>query len=211
MKWSIFKYIFPLCLCFSISIRAQDSLYQEHLNRYRSLWERLIPRHYKLQFAGSMGLLSWGPGWEYGKRHQWETDIFIGFVPKYNSSENKFTFTVKGNYIPWHKKLSDHFDIDPLTVSLYTNSILSDKYWKKEPNKYPKGYYGFSTRVRINIALGQRFVYHIPSERIKYNKSITFFYELSTNELYVVSAFTNKYLKLSDIVHLSFGLKMQVF
>ena len=211
MKWSIFNYILALITLMPLSVKASDSQYDKHVKHYQRFWDRLIPRYGKVQFAGSMGLLSVGPGWDYGKHKQWETDVYLGFVPKYSSSDNKITFTLKQNYIPWSLPLNEHFSMNPLTVSLYFNSILSDKYWVHEPNKYPGGYYGFSTRVRSNFALGQRVTYHIPDAQRKYLKSITFFYELGTTDVYVASAVSNHYLNLSDIIHLSLGLKMQLF
>ena len=42
--------------------------YDKRVHRYRRAWEALIPTHTKLQYAGGMGLLSWGIGWDYGKR-----------------------------------------------------------------------------------------------------------------------------------------------
>ena len=36
-----------------------------------------------------MGLLSFGTGWDYGKRNQWETDILLGFIPKYSAKKTK--------------------------------------------------------------------------------------------------------------------------
>ena len=36
------------------------------------------------------------------------------------------------------------------------------------------------------------------------------FYEISTCDLYIVSAFTNKYLKPKDYLSLSFGVKLQL-
>ena len=71
------------------------SRYDKRIHRYRKHWESLIPTHTKLQFAGNMGLLSLGTGWDYGKRNQWETDIFLGFLPKYNSKRNKITMTLE--------------------------------------------------------------------------------------------------------------------
>lgn len=41
-------------------------------------------------------------------------------------------------------------------------------------------------------------------------KQISLFYEISTCDLYVISAFTNKYLKPKDYLSLSFGIKMQL-
>ena len=109
MKWSTIKYIlagmlFILC---GQEIAAQDSIcshptkYDKRVHRYRCHWEKLIPTHTKIQFAGNMGLLSFGTGWDYGKKNQWETDIFLGFIPKYQSKRTKITMTLKQNYMPW--------------------------------------------------------------------------------------------------------------
>lgn len=57
----------------------RSSRYDKRVHRYRKHWESLIPTHTKLQFAGNMGLLSLGTGWDYGKRNQWETDIFFRY------------------------------------------------------------------------------------------------------------------------------------
>ena len=74
-----------------------SSRYDKRVHRYRKHWESLIPTHTKLQFAGNMGLLSLGTGWDYGKRNQWETDIFFGILPKYDSKRTKITMTLKQN------------------------------------------------------------------------------------------------------------------
>ena len=66
-----------------------SSRYDKRVHRYRKHWESLIPTHTKLQFAGNMGLLSLGTGWDYGKRNQWETDIFFGILPKYDSKRDR--------------------------------------------------------------------------------------------------------------------------
>ena len=41
-------------------------------------WEKLKPTHIKMQYAGGMGLLSTGIGWDYGRRCQWESDFLLG-------------------------------------------------------------------------------------------------------------------------------------
>ena len=69
----------------------RSSRYDKRVHRYRKHWESLIPTHTKLQFAGNMGLLSLGTGWDYGKRNQWETDILFGILPKYDSKRTKIT------------------------------------------------------------------------------------------------------------------------
>lgn len=185
--------------------------YDKRIHRYRRAWDALIPTHTKLQYAGGMGLLSWGFGWDYGKRGQWETDILLGFTPRYSANHFKMTLTLKQNYIPWSTSLGKNFSLEPLTTGIYFNTVFSNDFWTSEPDRYPKGYYGFSNRIRTHIFLGQRIRFDLPKRYRKTSKSITAFYEISTCDLYVVSAFTNSYLKPDDYLRLSFGLKFQIF
>ena len=220
MNWSTFKY--ALCaglmlLLFSPgSFAQQDSIvkpnkYDKRIHRYRGHWEKLIPTHTKVQFAGNMGLLSFGTGWDYGKKNQWETDVFLGFIPKYDSKRTKVTMTLKQNYMPWSLNLGRGFSTEPLTCGIYFNTVFGNEFWVHEPDPYPKGYYGFSSKIRSHIFLGQRLTYDIDPQRRYTAKSITFFYELSTCDLYLISAATNSYLRPRDYLSLSFGLKLQLF
>ncbi|MDO4165745.1 MAG: hypothetical protein Q4D56_15380 [Bacteroides sp.] len=191
--------------------QPRPSKYDRRIHRYRTHWESLIPTHTKLQYAGNMGLLSIGPGWDYGKRNQWETDLLIGFLPKYQSDKCKITLTLKQNYIPWSLQIKEsRFSVEPLTCGLYVNTVFGDEFWVNEPDRYPKGYYGFSSKVRFHVFLGQRLTFDIDRKRRFMAKQVTVFYEISTCDLYVVSAFTNKYLKPKDYLSLSFGIKMQM-
>lgn len=220
MKWSIFKY--ALCaglmlIWFSPEVSAQqapaelNSKYDKRVHRYRRNWEKLIPTHTKIQFAGNMGLLSFGTGWDYGKKNQWETDIFFGFVPKYDSKRAKATMTLKQNYLPWSLHLGKGFSTEPLTCGLYFNTVFGNEFWVREPDRYPKGYYNFSSKIRSHIFLGQRLTYDIDPKQRHTAKAITVFYELSTCDLYLISAVTNRYLRPRDYLSLFFGLKLQLF
>ena len=60
-----------------------QSRYDKRVRRYRRHWASLIPTHNTYQFAGNMGLLSAGVGWEYGKRRQWELDLLFGVLPMF--------------------------------------------------------------------------------------------------------------------------------
>ncbi|MBQ8223915.1 MAG: hypothetical protein IJZ86_00930 [Bacteroides sp.] len=226
-KWSIIKkgvlallLLFPLCHTALAEDERKDTVYtsqvkgnayDRRIHRYRKKWEALIPTHMKLQYAGNMGLISVGTGWDYGKRNQWETDLLFGILPKYQSDCTKVTFTIKQNYIPWSLQLREsRFSVEPLSCGLYLNTVFGDEFWVREPERYPKGYYGFSSKVRINLFLGQRITFDIDPQRRFFAKALTLFYEVSTSDLYLVSAFTNSYLKPKDYLSLSFGIKLQM-
>lgn len=191
-------------------IYAQNK-YDKRVRHYRSTWEKLIPTHAKIQYAGDMGLLSFGTGWDYGKHNQWETDIFFGFIPRYTTDKAKATFTLKQNYMPWSLHLNDHFSVEPLACGLYFNTILSSDFWVHQPDKYPNKYYEIPSKVRAHVFLGQRLTYEIDKERRYTAKAITLFYELSTCDLYVISRVGNTSLRPKDYLRLSFGMKLQLF
>lgn len=184
--------------------------YDRRLERYRRNFNSLIPQTHVLQLYGDMGLVSIGVGWDYGKREQWETNLLLGFIPKYNSDKMRLSFTLKQNYTPWSFSVSDAVSIEPLMTGMYLNTVFGHQFWTHEPERYPKGYYGFSTRVRIHLFVGQSVTLAIPPEKRFIAKAVSAFYELSTCDLYVVSAFTNRYLKPRDYLRLSFGLRFKI-
>lgn len=170
----------------------------------------LIPSHAKMQFYGGIGLASIGCGWDYGGNKQWETDLLIGIVPKYNTNSAKLSFTIKETFEPWSLNLGRGFSMRPLTCGLYVNTISGSYFWSSQPKRYPDNYYPWlSTRIRIHIFIGQSYTFHISNPGLKPLKAVTAFYEVNTNDLYLVSAFSN-HLALDDIIRLSFGFKLQL-
>ena len=187
------------------------SRYERRMKRYNSVWQSLQPSQFIMQNAGNMGLLSFGLGWNYGKRNQWETHLLFGWIPKYKGHSVRMTMTLKETFIPWNKRLGEEWRLEPLTVGLYANTVFGKAFWRSQPSRYPDKYYQFlSTRVRLNVFLGQRITVIIPNNKRKFVKSMTAFYELSTCDLYIRCMFQDSSVKLKDIVGLSLGLKMQI-
>lgn len=207
MKWSNIRLLFLfLLLLFPVVLSAQE-LYDKRVKQYTMIWNKLIPRYSKVQFAGSMGLLSIGGGWNYGNNH-WETDVLFGLVPKNTDRHAMATLTFKQNYMPWQVALNEHLFFEPLSCGIYLNTLLDKDFWVFNPDRYPDGYYTFSTRLRIHAFIGQRISLNLSKSHP--NKAITLFYELSSCDLYLISAIQNRYLKPSDYLSLSFGVKFQI-
>lgn len=186
--------------------------YDRRVHRYRRHWASLIPTQSVVQFAGNMGLLSFGVGWDYGRHKQWETHLLFGFLPRYGSDRAKATMTLKENFIPWSLYLKNGWAVEPLSVGLYFNTVFGPEFWQKQPARYPDSYYPFlSTKVRINIFAGQRVEFTLPQNRRKFVKSITAFYEVSTCDIYLRALVQDRRVRLVDIFGLSLGLKFQVF
>lgn len=217
MRWLIFKgLICGLLLLSSINLYAESResdrrSYENRVKRYKENFSSLVPTHTRVHLYGDIGLVSLGLGWDYGKKSQWETSILLGVVPKYNSEEAKVTFTLRQAYIPWSMDVGRGFSVEPLMCGLQFNTVLNGEFWVKEPNKYPNSYYGFSTKVRGMIFLGQSVTYDIPEQKRSRNSAVSLYYELGSCELYVISAFTNKYLRPRDYLRFAFGIKFHIF
>ena len=118
--------------------------------------------------------------------------------------------TLKETFRPWQLKAYRDLYFEPLTTGIYLNTVFGNEFWGSQPDRYPKSYYDFlSTKVRINVFVGQQITWNIPHEMQRKRKSITLFYEVSTCDLYLRTYFTEKYIRLSDILGLSLGVKMK--
>lgn len=178
--------------------------------RIRNRWNDLVPKQNKLQFAGSMGMFSGSIGWYYGKKNQWETDVFLGFIPKSKSQNLHVTFTVKETFTPWRKSINDNLEFEPLTTGIYINKIFGEYFWNKLPKKYPNGYYFWAVNTRFNIFIGQTLTFKLKKTSLS-GKELSLYYELSTNDLYLISAVGNRSISAFDIMGLSLGIRYRMF
>lgn len=181
--------------------------YEKHRSNYESRWSKLIPNQFTLQYAGSIGAVSAGAGWHYGKNLHWETDLLVGFLPKYHSRSAHATFTVKERYVPWHCQLNERFTVEPLTAGAFFSTISGEDFWRNQPSRYPKRYYGLPTKLRTNIFVGQRLRFHIPSHKRVLHQSVSVYYEISTCDIYLLSKATNKSYPWSKTLSLAIGVK----
>lgn len=183
--------------------------YDRRVHRYRKYWGALIPTQFVIQNAGNMGVVSAGIGWDYGGHRQWETQLLMGYIPKYKSHRGKLTLTLKENYTPWNIHLRGHWAVEPLRCGLYVNTVMGHEFWRSQPDRYPDKYYNFlSTKFRINVFLGQGVELTIPEARRKRMQSITAFYEVSTCDLYLRNLYFDRKTGLGRILGLSLGLKL---
>ena len=211
MKWFISNLIVLFCfpvLLFAENDPSASTRYDKRAEKYSSHWQKLIPRYYKGQFAGSIGVVSAGVGWNYYRNH-WETDLLMGIVPKASDKHAMATLTLKQNYYPWKIKFGEKVSFEPLSCGVFVNTLLDGDFWGKQPDKYPDGYYWFSTRIRSHIFIGERITLHL-NEKKSWHRSISFFYELSTCDLYLLHKIGDHYLKPKDYLSLAFGIKLQV-
>ncbi len=186
-----------------------DTVYIKEVEKVKLPSFRFVPSSYMVQYAGSIGLVSAGFGWDYSKRKRWSTDVLIGYVPKYDSDRAKITFTLRQTYTPWKVEINEDVRFHPLRTGLFVSTTAGRQFWMSAPDKYPSNYYTFSTKIRFNLFLGQDFEYKFRSNS-SYFERVKFYYDVHTNDLYLISRVQNKYLKGEDYLGLALGMKLLI-
>lgn len=212
MKWK--RLIFELLALSSVltadAAADSDSLrierYHQRLERRQQNWNRLIPNLFAVQYAGDMGMFSAGIGWDYGPDNKFETHVMAGFLPKRNFSPAYATLTLREEFMPWRIRLgASPFELRPLSVSLSVNTILSNDFWTGEPDRYPSGYYGFSSRIRFHLGIGTRATFNIPPHKRFFMKQFSLYFVVSTCDLYVRQKIIDGAVPFGDIITLGIG------
>ena len=166
-----------------------------------------IPTHVKAQYAGGMGFMSFGCGWDYGKKCRWETDVLVGFSARglfrpdiRPSRSGRITFRGASG-------AASGFAIEPFTTGVYLNLITGELLGARI-RQYP------ATLLRLHLAPAdaslRRAAFPVLPEKRSLLRHITLYYELSTNDLDIVAKCGNKSLDLSEIVYFSVGIKFQL-
>ena len=179
-----------------------------------SFKERMNPDVVTLQYAGGIGGVSVGMGWERCKKRSL-TELLVGYVPHYHNTQSLTTLTLRQYYTPWEVEIplpsayKGALKLRPLTVGAYINTVLFDgDFWTQEPTSHYGGdYYRFTTRVRFALSLGQRLTYEFPEEWKHLGEAAELFYDFSANELSIISAVPNKRITLADILSLGIGAR----
>lgn len=171
------------------------------------IWTALCPDFVRVQFAGSVGVVSVGTGWECGQRQRWETDLMAGYLPAFATDRSSLTVTLRQTYIPWRKPLTDGIALKPLTCGLFVNTICNDKFWVKQPRQYRKNYWDIETKIRSSVFVGQRWTFDLGNTPDRLYRDIEFDYALSVCDLYFVSIVTNRSRHIWQVLSLSIGVK----
>jgi len=165
------------------------------------LW--YVPDYVKTQFAGNLGVLSVGVGYQFFNSLLY-TELIYGYVPVAISKSNEIHLISLKNTFPLFRKKIGNYTVSPIagfTGSLETgnNSFLI------LPDKYPKGYY-VPSAIHFTLFIGT--LVHKDFVNSKRIKGIDFYYELGTVETYLWSAITSKEVALKDVFSSAIGINI---
>jgi hypothetical protein len=183
-----------LLLC-TLSLQAQ--------NRF---WKKLTPDNVNLQYAGSIGFLSAGAGYDLFNEKA-ELSFHLGYVPESLGGELTIV-AVKFHYKPFTIKAGDRFIIQPFNPVFFPSYTLGQNFdFQFEKPQYRKGYYFWSSALRIHLGASTVVkVLNRPNAKIKW---LGLYAEANTNDLYALSWFKNRTsTPFYKMFKLGYGVKM---
>lgn len=174
---------------------AQDSISVKEKSWY-------VPDYVKAQFAGNIGLVSIGAGYQLFDKILY-SELLYGFVPKSASkADNIHLITSKNTFPIFRKKIGKNLTITPIvgfatTLDIGTNSFTT------LPSKYPEGYY-VPTAVHFTFFAGG--LIHKDFKKPKIFKGVDFYLEFGTVETYLWYAIVTKEVNLIDVFSADIGV-----
>lgn len=165
----------------------------------------LVPDHAKVQFAGEMGVISSGVGYELlGRRLQ--GDLFLGWIPSSIGGDDVLSATAKLTFVPWKLQAGHRWRVHPLSVSTQLTHTFGSQYFVLPPDRYPRGYYELPTALHTAVGAGGCVVRPLRGE----SREFGVYYELVAANAMLWRWYQNRAaLSLADVVSLALGARLR--
>lgn len=139
----------------------------------------ITPEHVKAQFAGGIGFVSVGAGYE-SLNEKFQTDVMYGYVPKALGGVRIHSITGKVTWLPLMREIGE-VKWNFVTAGLHLNYSIGANYHTFWPDKYPNGYYNYPSALTATIFAGGQ-VHH---------KKTGFYYEAGMTDRQMISLIRN--------------------
>lgn len=181
----------------------------EHIERIETRWMSMLPNIGVAQYAGNIGFISAGVGWDYGRNNRWETHLLFGYLPHFTFDDDAITLTLRQQLLPWQCSLNDRLSFTPACFGVSVNAVMNNEFWITEPIN--NNYYRFSSKVRLHLGVGSRINLYVPYEKKRRLSRISFYYEVSTYDLAVISYVRTSHTRISELLSLGIGLNVNLY
>ena len=161
------------------------------------------PTIFQMQYAGNMGLTSFGLGRTFNK-NKIETLLIYGTLPKQINGVGAQTLSLKATGRITQSAISKTCNLKTYTgiaiIRNFTNNVHLNF-----PDYYPDSYYDFPTALHAAPSIGAAVTWK-QGNNIHTNTNYTLFTEFSSIDYYLINFFKNKNVKFTDIWNFSFGV-----
>lgn len=163
----------------------------------QSLIQKAIPHYAKVQYAGGIGFISAGLGYELCHT-KLQADLMYGYAPENYTGIDVHSVTAKLTWLPLSITLKK-FKVNYLTAGLLINYTPGTQYHAFNPSKYSFNYYGFPTALYAGLFIGGGVTYH----------RINFYYEIGASDRELVTYIRNPASRpITDLPKLGLGIRV---
>jgi hypothetical protein len=163
------------------------------------------PEHLIIQYAGSIGEVSGGAGYNVFKGKA-RVSAHFGYVPKAVGGPLSIVST-KLIFIPRSYRISERVMVNPFDAGLMITYHFGEAFNSTWPaSQYPENYYWWKTTFRFHLNIESSITVKIRDNATF--KAVTGYIEFNSNELYLVSLCQNMHsLRVWDAVMLGAGAR----
>lgn len=166
----------------------------------------IAPDFLVIQYAGSIGYLSGGTGYDIF-HNRGRVSLHFGSVPKAQGGPLNI-LTGKFFVEPWTLRLARRTTLNPLDIGLMLSYHMGDDFKINVPDYFASdNYYWWHTAMRAHLATETSI--SIQMEPNRFLRKLTGYAELNSNDLYLVSFASNaSTLALHDIFKIGIGVRL---
>lgn len=161
-----------------------------------------IPHYFPLQYAGNIGVISAGVGYQ-APKDRYQLSVVYGFSPASVTGANIHTLTGKNIFHLYRFPIGEQNALIPYTA-LGLSIELGGRSFFIQPDNMPKGYYDFPKSIHVIASAGLKF--RCMTENIRGLQGVEFFAETCTVDAYIWYKFLSSEVKIHDIFTLAFGV-----
>lgn len=172
----------------------------------KSFLKTIEPDHVNLQYAGSIGFLSLGAGYDLFKEKA-ELSFHVGYVPESLGGELTMV-AIKFHYKPFNIPVGDKILIKPFNPVFFPSYTLGHNFdFQFEAPQYRKRYYFWSSALRMHLGASTEIkLLSRPNAKIK---DLSIYAEVNTNDLYAISWFRNSSIStFHKMFRMGYGVKV---
>jgi hypothetical protein len=190
----LFRILLVIC-CSAPGLRAQ--------NRFV---KAIIPDQAIVQYAGSIGYISAGIGYNFFKEKS-TLSFHYGYVPE-NKGGQLDIAAIKFDYKPFTIRLGKQLVFHPINpVAFVSYTFGQDFGFEFDSEVYADGYYFWSPALREHLGITSEL--KILGDGSSKIRSVSLYAEANTNDLYAINWYHDKKgIGFINIFRLGFGLKM---
>ncbi|ACT92574.1 hypothetical protein [Dyadobacter fermentans] len=172
---------------------------------YAQSGQKLVPDFAQLQYAGSIGWMGVGAGYEFFNRRV-RTHLQYGYVPP-DKGGRLHLLSGAVFYQPVRIKAGARWEINPLDIGFKASYQFGNNYFFNLPSRYPPNYYWWKPALRMHLATESSI-----TRKLRRNasiRSVSAYLEFNTNDLYLVSYVLNAgSLRVTEVVKAGLGIRV---